>query len=380
MLHGEIGNMKILVTGTHFTPAVAVIEELKKIEETEIVYVGRKTTMEGDNTRSTESKVLPSLRVKFIPMIAGRLQRALTLYTISSLLKIPIGFIQALYIVLSEKPDVILSFGGYVAVPIVFWGWLWSVPIIIHEQTLISGLANKISALFADQICLSFAPNFSIQKENIILTGNPIRKEVLQPQNKLASGYERIFKVAQRQKLPVLLITGGNQGSHILNLAVEGILNKLTKVVSVIHVTGDNKFHDFERLEKLQNDHYLTKKWISDEWGAVLSKIDLVISRAGINTLTELASLGKPALVIPIPYLYQDEQNKNAKYFEKLGLVRILPQSKLSAEALFINIRIMLSDLNQLIEKAKKAKKIIVPDAAKRLALETILLAKNPEV
>lgn len=369
--------MKILITGTHFTPAVAVIEELKKMGEVDIVYAGRRTTMEGDNTPSIESKVLPSLGVRFISMIAGRLQRVFTLYTIPSLLKIPIGLIQALYIILSEKPDVILSFGGYVAVPLVFWGWLWSIPIIIHEQTLVSGLANKISAILADKICLSFAPNFSMQNKNLILTGNPLRKEILQPRNKLALRYERIFKVANKQRLPVLLITGGNQGSHILNLAVEAVLNKLTKVASVIHVTGDNKFHDFERLEKLQSDRYLTKKWISDEWGSVLSKIDLVISRAGINTLTELAYLGRPALVIPIPYLYEDEQNKNARYFQKLGLVKILPQSELFPETLFREISKMLKNLSVLKEAAKEARSITVPDAAKRLALETILLGKN---
>lgn len=368
--------MKTLVTGTHFTPAVAVIEELKKMGEVSIVYVGRKTTIEGDHTRSIESKVLPSLRVKFIPVTTGRLQRVFTLYTIPSLLKIPIGFIQALYIVLSEKPDVILSFGGYVAVPIVFWGWLFSVPIIIHEQTLVSGLANKISAIFADKICLSFAPNFPLKKENTILTGNPIRQEILRPDSRLDLRYERIFKVAKSERLPVLLITGGNQGSHILNLAVEKVLNKLTKITSVIHVTGDNKFHDFERLEKLQNDHYLAKKWISDEWGSVLSKIDLVISRAGINTLTELAYLGKPALVIPIPYLYQDEQNKNARYFHKLGLVKILSQHKLSSETLILEITRMLKNLPALTEAARNAKSAVATGAAKLVALETVLLKK----
>src|SRR3989344_9001367 len=116
--------MKILITGAHFTPAVATIEELKKVENEEIVYVGRNTTLEGDRTQSVESKVLPALGVKFIPIIAGRLQRSFTPYTIPSLLKIPIGWIQALYIILSEKPDVILSFGGYVAVPVVIVGWL----------------------------------------------------------------------------------------------------------------------------------------------------------------------------------------------------------------------------------------------------------------
>ena len=361
-------DMKILITGAHFTPAVATIEELKKITDVDIVYVGRKKTLEGDETSSVESKVLPQLGVKFIPITTGRLQRLLTIYTLFSLLKIPIGFIQALIIILSERPDVILSFGGYVAIPIVIIGWLFSIPIIIHEQTLISGLANKISFLFADKIALSFKQD-KYFKKSTVLTGNPIRRQILEGVNLAHPGGVL--------DPPVLLIMGGNQGSHVMNIAVEGILDKLINIAFVYHITGDSKFHDFERLEKRQSNHYLVKKWVGKEWGEILSKADLVISRAGINTLTELAYLGKPALVIPIPYLYSDEQNKNARFFESLGLVQILPQSKLSGNTLLKNIRAMLSNLNYLKDKAKKSKEVVIPDAARRLALETVLLANK---
>ena len=368
--------MKILITGAHFTPALAVIEELRKISGVEVIYVGRSTTLEGDKTWSVESEVLSSKSIKFIPIITGRLQRSFTIYTIPSLLKIPIGLLQALFIFFTEKPDVILSFGGYVAVPTVLIGWLWSIPIIIHEQTLVSGLANEISALFADKICLSFPQNPFSKKDNATVTGNPIRKEILYP-GKVDSEYERIFETAAKEKFPVILITGGNQGSHILNLAVEEVLEKLTKIAVVIQVSGDNKFRDFERMKELQSDRFLVKKWIGKEWGELVSKADLVVSRAGINTLVELAYFSKPALIIPIPYLYQDEQNKNAKYFEELGLAEVLPQSKLSSKTLFQKIKEMLKSLNTLKESARKAKEVLIPDAAKRLALETILLAKH---
>src|SRR5947209_5343804 len=132
--------MKILIAGAHFTPAQAVIEELKQAnqrtreldgQEIEIVYVGRKTTREGDPTPSVESQVLVKLeRVKFVPITAGRFSRVFDFWAVVSLLKIPIGFIQAPIILLKEKPDIIVSFGGYVAVPLVVWGWLLSKPII----------------------------------------------------------------------------------------------------------------------------------------------------------------------------------------------------------------------------------------------------------
>lgn len=358
--------MKVLITGTHFTPAVATIEELKKFADVKIIYVGRETTQEGDKTPSVESAVLPKAGVKFIPIITGRLQRSFTIYTIPSLLKIPFGLLQALYIILSEKPDVILSFGGYVSVPIVITGWLFSIPIIIHEQTLISGLANKISAYFADKIAVSFKGS-EFKGDKVILTGNPTRQEIIEI-SKSGSG--------KRSDLPTILIAGGNQGSHVINLAVEQILNKLLKLADVYHQTGDSKFKDYERLQEKKDDRYKVFKFISTEWAGILSKSDLVISRAGINTLSELAILGKPALLIPIP---NKEQNKNSKFFEELGFVQVLPQSKLSGENLLKQIKLLLGDLKSLKERAKKAKKIIIPDAAKRLALETVLLGQKKE-
>lgn len=358
--------MRILVTGAHFTPAVATIEELQKYSDTKIIYVGRKTTLEGDNTPSSESQVLPSMGVKFIPIITGRLQRDFTLYTIPSLLKIPIGFIQALLIILSEKPDVILSFGGYVAVPLVIMGWLFSIPIIIHEQTLVSGLANKISSVFASKIAVSFEEKKLGEK--VIFTGNPIRREIINISKGVSS---------KNKGLPVILIAGGNQGSHIINTIVEETLDELKKISVIYHQTGDSKFHDFERLSKLEDNHYKVFRFINEGWGKILSKSDLVISRAGINTLMELSLLGKPALLIPIPYVSNNEQNKNADFFKELGLAKILPQSKLSANTFLEEIKGMLKNLNTLKTSASKAKSIVISDAAKRLALETILLAKH---
>lgn len=369
--------MKILVTGAHFTPAVAVIGELQKMAPSaKIVYVGRKTTLEGDKAQSVESKILPALGVKFIPITTGRLRRYLDIYTIISILKIPVGFVQALFILLKEKPDVILSFGGYVSVPVVFAGWLFSIPIIIHDPSFIMGLANRICFPFADKVALSFN-NHNIKNGKIIVTGNPIREEILHPKGKIDSSYREIFQEAKKSNLPTILITGGNQGSHIINLAIEQSLAKLLKIACVIHVTGESKFGDFERLYKKRNNRYVVKKWINEEWGIILSRVDLAISRAGINSLTEFAFFKMPALVIPIPYLYGDEQYKNAHYFENLGLVKILPQSKLSAKTLMKNIKIMLNNINQLKKKAEKVQRVIIPDAAKRLALETVLLYKS---
>lgn len=362
--------MKVLITGAHFTPAVAVIEEFKKIDQVEIVYVGRKTTLEGDKAVSIESQALPQLGVKFIPIIAGRLQRTFSIYTLPSLLKIPIGLVQSFYIILSEKPDVILSFGGYVAVPIIIAGWLFSIPIIIHEQTLLSGLANRISSYFADKIAVSFEKS-GYKGENVILTGNPIRQEVIGK----SLGVKLSHPPGGKSKLlPRILVIGGNQGSHVINLAVERVLSKLLKIARIYHQTGDSKYKDYERLTKVENDNYKVFKFIGKQWADILTNADLVISRAGINSLTELAYMGKPTLLIPIP---GKEQKINAGYFAGMGLGKVLPQSYLTEETLLKNTRLMLNNLKILKEKAKGAKKLVIPDAGKRLALETMLLANT---
>ncbi|MBI4036725.1 UDP-N-acetylglucosamine--N-acetylmuramyl-(pentapeptide) pyrophosphoryl-undecaprenol N-acetylglucosamine transferase [Candidatus Daviesbacteria bacterium] len=374
--------MKILITGTHLTPALAVINELRKVKAIDILYVGRKTTREGDKTASMESSILPRVGVKYLTITTGRFQRNFTVYTIPSLLKIPVGIIQSLMIVSTQKPDVILSFGGYLSFPIVLAGWLCSIPIIIHEQTLVPSLANRLAAIFAQKVAVSYDQKFPYSKEKIILTGNPIRSELLE-NGKEASGEIKDF-VGQsiKKRLPLIYITGGNQGSHIINETVESILKQLSKIAFIIHQTGDSKYKDYERISflvkklKLEN-RVLIYKWINTpDLRLILDKTDMVISRAGINTLMELAYFKVPALVIPYPFLYQNEQVVNAKYFEKRGLVKVLLQSDLSGKELLQKIEELLTP-RELIKKLDTNGESLVKDAAKRIAIETISLCKK---
>lgn len=375
--------MKVLITGTHFTPALAVINELKKVNTVDILYVGRKTTREGDKTASVESSILPNLGVKYLTITAGRFQRSFTVYTIPSLLKIPLGVIQALMIISTEKPDVILSFGGYVSFPIVLAGWLCSIPVIIHEQTLIPSLANRISAIFAQKIAVSFNRKFPYSDKKKILTGNPIRSELLESSKDGSKKINNFIRESFKKQLPLIYITGGNQGSHIINETVEGILVELSKITYVIHQTGDSRYKDYERISSLVKrlkleDKVLIYKWIDTfDLRLVLTKADLVVSRAGINTLMELAYFNVPALVIPYPFLYQDEQLVNARYFEKGGLIKILPQSDLSGKELLQRIEKLLKNRREKVKTQGTNSELIVKDAAKRLAIETITLAKK---
>lgn len=396
--------MKIVITGSHFTPAQAVIESLNTLwPNVEIIYIGRRRTLEGDKILSIESQILPKLNIKFIPIIAGRLQRVLTFYTIPALFKIPLGFIQSFFILSREKPDIVLSFGGYVAVPVVVSAWLLSIPVIIHEQTLITGLANTITSYFAKKIAISFDREYPFQKDKIILTGNPIRKDVIKPSGFIDTEIKDAVLIASKEKLPLIFITGGNQGSHVINDALSKIIDSLTQKAYLIHQTGDSHFRDFEKLTNLRSSlkypkRYVVRKWVQgQDLGMILQSADLAISRAGINTLLELAYYSIPSIVIPIPYLYKDEQMVNATYFKSLGLVEILTQDQLTGQLLKNKVDYMLkkrriyknnarltqstivrfADAKSTNVRFANARSSVYINAAERLAQETLILAQS---
>lgn len=371
---------KILIVGSHFTPAQALIEQLKNYN-LKFVYVGRSSTREGDNTPSAESKILPALGVRFIPITAGRLQPSFNLYAVTSFLKIPIGFIQSVWIFLKEKPQLIVSFGGYVSLPIVLIGWLFSIPIIIHEQTLVIGLSNQISSFFANKIALSFKDQKLLKKTKYVLTGNPIRREFFDL-NQTDILIDRFLKLAHQQKKPLLLVIGGNQGSHLINQTIFPILDELTKDFFVIHQTGDSKFKDFEEAQKLKihlkfKERYYPLIWIKS-LAQVMRNTDLAISRAGVNTLVELSLSKVPSIVIPIPNIYRNEQVVNAQFFKDTGLAAIIEQKDLKSKHLEAQVKSSLTNLSKLKLQAMRATEVVIKDAAKSLAQQVlILLEKN---
>jgi len=147
---------RIIITGGHLTPAIAVIKKLQEEDSWQILFIGRKYTMEGDKAASIESQIIPKLGVKFVSIDAGRIQRRLTRYFFPALFKVPLGFFQSFNYVKKFHPDVILSFGGYLAVPVVWAAWLLGIPIVTHEQGVILGLATRFIAPFAKKIAVSW--------------------------------------------------------------------------------------------------------------------------------------------------------------------------------------------------------------------------------
>ncbi|MGB9911166.1 MAG: UDP-N-acetylglucosamine--N-acetylmuramyl-(pentapeptide) pyrophosphoryl-undecaprenol N-acetylglucosamine transferase [Microgenomates group bacterium] len=366
-----MNNKKIVITGGHLTPALSVIEELEK-RGWRIFFIGRKYASEESKTPSVESEVIPQRGIPFYPLIAGRVRRFFNWHTVISWLKIPIGFFQALYYLWKIKPGIILSFGGYLSVPVVFGGWLLRIPVITHEQTTVKGLATKFNSLFAKKIAISWRQTKkNFPKKKTVLTGNPLRKEIFL----VEENFWRSLKYPENK--PLIFVTGGNQGSQIINQTITKIIPQLLEKVNIFLQCG--KLADKEMIKKLgeikkslpkelrKSFHY--KRYLSPlEMGTLLNKADLVISRSGANTVAELAILGKPAILIPLPWLYQDEQTKNAKMLKRVGIAEILPQSSLTPEILLDLIFKMIKNLNSYQKNAFKAKKLVILDAGKRLA------------
>lgn len=329
---------KILITGGHVTPALAVIDRIRETNKyTHLVFVGRKYTSKSEkHIESFEYKEVTARKIPFIHLSTGRLTRLFSLRSIISIFQIPQGFISSWKILKEEKPDAILSFGGYMALPIAICAKFLKIPVFTHEQTIIPGLANKIIAQFADVIFLSFPESALYFKDKqIILSGNPIRNSI----------FEQSIKLTIEKNIPCIYVTGGSLGAHAVNVLIENILSELLESYTIIHQTGNvTEFNDYNRLATLKDalphelkSRYILKQHVSDEEiGAIYNYADIVIARAGANTFFEVVALKKPTIFIPLPWSANGEQEQHAQIFRKHKTGEVVHQSEGSAQLLKI--------------------------------------------
>lgn len=353
--------MKIAITGGHLSPALSVIEEIPK--EWKIIFIGRKYIFEGDKSISLEYDTINDLGIEFENLTTGRFQRKLTRDTIPSLIKLPTGFFTALKILHKHKPDIILGFGGYIQLPVIFAAFLMRIPVVIHEQTLEAGAANQISAKFAKKICISWESSRKFfPKDKIVFTGIPLRRKIIEISKE---------KISTKKDRPQIFITGGSSGSHFINKLTEDSLGEILVKYKVVHQTGDSKkFNDFDRLNTIRRtlsdelkENYILKKFINPaEFPKVMKDSDLVISRAGINTVSEILYFNKPCILIPIPFAQKNEQFKNSLFLKNLGLAEIIEQKNATSNLLTQKIKMMLN--NQDNYKTKKIEDLSFDKAA----------------
>lgn len=331
--------MKLLITGGHITPALAIIDRMISdkdpfLKKEDILFVGRMYSEQSRQSVSFEYQEIQRRGIRFHNLNAGRMTRSISMRSFVNLMRFPFGLVESFVLVLREKPDAVLSFGGYIALPIALAASICKTPIYTHEQTIHPGIANRIIARFARRIFVSFEETrrfFDPQKT--LVTGNPLR----------ASIYRKRPVFLPKKDVPVLYITGGSLGAHAINKLVMGVIPELTKNYIVIHQCGNVKeFHDEERLKELkqslspiQQSRYIIRPHLYDhEVGPVLHEADLVVSRAGANTFFELIALRKPAILIPLPYSAHGEQLRHARLFSDSGAGELFLQDRPATELL----------------------------------------------
>lgn len=321
-------NKKIILTGGHAaTTAIATIESLRDQGFWDIYWVGTKRALEGNNALTLEFRELPRMGIKCYAIISGRIQRKFSRHTIPSLLKIPLGFISALAVILRIRPDVIISYGGSAAFPVVFFGWLLGMPVIIHEQTPALGLANRYSSYFADKVAISRKSSARfIKSKKVILTGNPVRKKFFSINSKTTHA-----------RLPVILATGGSRGSRAFNDILLSALPELVKRYKIIHQSGELEYPKCLRIKrslKIDDRYELMSSIDVDKMPEYYEAADLIIGRSGANTVSEVIASGRPAVFIPIPWSQNNEQVENARIAESSGQAIVLNQETTGAREL----------------------------------------------
>jgi UDP-N-acetylglucosamine--N-acetylmuramyl-(pentapeptide) pyrophosphoryl-undecaprenol N-acetylglucosamine transferase len=350
MGHSKEKEDRVVFTGGHAaTTAVAVIEEIKSQGlGWKIYWIGVKNAIEGKKVITLESEVLPKLGVKFFPLITGRVQRRFTIWTIPSILKIPVGVVQAFYYLIKIRPCVVLSFGGFASFPVVLAAKTMKIPVVIHEQTSTIGRANLLSAKFASIIAVSRKESIKYYPTaKFELTGNPVMKEIT-----------RVKSSLKLKDPPVILITGGSRGSQTINDAVEKILKKLLSKYKVIHQTGGLDYPKFsnirQKLPQASRDNYQLFSRVNPlEVHTIYAKCDIVVARAGANTVSEIMTVKRPAILIPLGISYLNEQTKNAEVARNWGVAKIIQQKDLTPEMLLKNIENLITDHPTIIQKIK---------------------------
>lgn len=288
--------------------------------------------------------------IKFIPILCGKFDRRFLPNSIFGLPKTISGLYQSFVSLKQLKPDIIVSFGGYVSVPVIISSWLQKIPSLTHEQTLTNSLTTKINSKFVNKIALSFNNQNQINqlpKDKIVITGNLLRFQLFQKTNLNNSKFKFI-----NPKLPLIYITAGNQGSHAINLTIKNILSK-TSTWNIIHQTGENDYPLFKPLTKKYPNYFVSSYFSTQDYSWIIQHSNIFISRAGANTCQEIVAFNKKSILIPLPKSQQNEQELNAFWVKKNLPYHtiILNQKKLNQNSLLQSIKFLTKTKNNFVSK-----------------------------
>ena len=317
---------KIVLTGGgtagHVTPNIALLPALSRAGY-EISYMG---SYDG-----IEKKLIADFAIPYTGISTGKLRRYLDIKNLTDPFRVLKGFAEARKYLKEYRPDVVFSKGGFVSVPVVRAAAALGIPCIIHESDMTPGLANKLCFPVAEKICCNFPETMQMLPEGkAVLTGSPIRAELAQG-NKIA-GLDMCGFTANK---PVIMVIGGSLGAANVNKAVRDSLPRLLEDFQVVHLCGKDKIDNL----LLATPGYKQFEYIKTELKDLFAMADIVISRAGANSICELLALKKPNLLIPLPAASsRGDQLLNAASFEAQGFSIVINEDDLTTELLVTNI------------------------------------------
>lgn len=362
---------KVLLTGGHAAATgYSVIQEIERRKKRwKLYWFGAKSAVEGKKVATLEEKIFSQMNVEFVPIVAGRVQTKFTFWTLPSLVKIPVGFVHSFLNILKIKPDMVVSFGGYVAVPVVFSAWLMRTPVIIHEQTAKVGRANLFSKHFAKKVLISRKSSRKYFPRNkTVLVGNPISQEI-----------QSVKVKTKPSSPPVIFVAGGSRGSVSINEALEKFLPEILKEYKLIHQTGEYQYEYFLEVKKrlklpLRQRYEVVSVVTPWRWYKLIEKADIIVGRSGANIVSEAIAAKRPSIFIPLPIAYNNEQMANARFAERKGIAVVIEQSKLSAVSLLKNLNKVNKNWKEMLKRAEaktspdiKASKLFVDEIEKIL-------------
>jgi UDP-N-acetylglucosamine--N-acetylmuramyl-(pentapeptide) pyrophosphoryl-undecaprenol N-acetylglucosamine transferase len=371
--------MRVVLSGGgsagHITPTLAVSDALRSLDSNiELLYLGQAGSMEERIVRGAGMDFAPVKAGKFRRnYFDGALAKVLNVATLGpnarDALRTVAGVSDAWRLLRRFRPDVVFIKGGYVGVPVGLAARLLHVPYVIHESDVVPGLANKLLGRWAAKIAVGFPVKSytDFPADRLVYVGNPVREQIVR-----AHRLEGLAKFKLDGDVPVVLITGGSQGSRQINDCVAGALPELLEFCQIIHQTGEG---EYERLQfELRRsglgkhaDRYHPFAFLLDEMAPALAAADLVVGRAGVSTIAESAVLGKPTVLIP-NYQMAGHQVANARVLSRAGAARVLDGRTLTPAKLAGELRGLLQNEEAQKQLSAAIQKFGRLDAARELA------------
>lgn len=334
---------KIVLTGGgtagHVTPNLALLPSLQE-RGYEIHYIG--------SYNGIERKLIENSGIPYDGISSGKLRRYFDLKNFSDPFRVVKGYAEARKLLKTYKPDVVFSKGGFVAVPVVLAAKHFKIPTIIHESDMTPGLANKICIPSAAKVCCNFPETLQYLPEGkAILTGSPIRRELLTGDRLTGLTYTGLSATK-----PIILVIGGSLGAVTVNNAVRSLLPKLLEKYQIIHICG--KGHLDEAL--IGRSGYVQYEYVDAPLRHLFAAADLILSRAGANSICEILALRKPNVLIPLSAAAsRGDQILNARSFEKQGFSAVLEEENLSDETLYDAIETTYENRQKFTQSMEKS-------------------------